>query len=131
MEFNWMEFLPQLFELILFPLLMVLTAFIIKWFYVKEKEITSQMDDETAKKYTSMLFETIRDCVSATTQTYVEGLKKQGKFDEEAQKIAFQMSMDAVLAVLTDDAKEYLTNAFGDLDAYLTTKIEAEVKAQK
>jgi hypothetical protein len=41
------------------------------------------------------------------------------------------MSMDAVLAVLTDDAKEYLTNAFGDLDAYLTTKIEAEVKAQK
>jgi hypothetical protein len=47
------------------------------------------MDDETAKKYTSMLFETIRDCVSATTQTYVEGLKKQGKFDEAAQKVAF------------------------------------------
>ena len=36
-----------------------------------------------------MLSETITKCVVATNQTYVETLKKQGKFDKEAQKIAF------------------------------------------
>ena len=40
-------------------------------------------------KYLKMLSETITKCVIATNQTYVETLKKQGKFDEEAQKIAF------------------------------------------
>jgi hypothetical protein len=36
-----------------------------------------------------MLNRTITECVIATNQTYVETLKQQGKFDEEAQKIAF------------------------------------------
>jgi hypothetical protein len=36
-----------------------------------------------------------------------------------------------VLNLLTDEAKEYITMAYGDIKTYLTTKIEAEVKAQK
>jgi hypothetical protein len=39
------------------------------------------------------------------------------------------MTFDAVMAVLTEDAKEYLTAIYGDLTAFITTKIEAEVKA--
>ena len=35
-------------------------------------------------KLSNRLHETIADCVSATTQTYVDSLKKQGKFDAEA-----------------------------------------------
>ena len=54
-----------------------------------------------------MLDRTITECVMATTQTYVDTLKKEGKFDGEAQKIAFSKTFDAVLAVLNDDAKEY------------------------
>ena len=36
-----------------------------------------------------MLNETITKCVIATTQTYVETLKKEGKFDKTAQETAF------------------------------------------
>jgi hypothetical protein len=41
------------------------------------------------------------------------------------------MTFDAVMAVLTDDAKNYLVNIYGDLSAYITTKIEAEVNLSK
>jgi hypothetical protein len=58
-------------------------------------------------------------------------LKKQGSFDAEAQKVAFQKTLDAVLAILSEDAKEYLATLYGDATAYLTTRIEAEVKLQK
>ena len=58
-------------------------------------------------------------------------MKNQGKFDAEAQKTAFQMSFDAVMQILSEDAKIYLANIYGDLSAFITTKIEAEVKAQK
>ena len=128
---DWLEVLGQVFNLCIFPLLAVLTAFAVKWLSAKELEILDKVDNNTADKYIAMLFETITDCVSATTQTYVDSLKKQGKFDGEAQKIAFQKTYEAVLATLTDDAKEYLSNIYGDLKTYLTNKIEAEVKAQK
>ncbi len=78
-----------------------------------------------------MLDRTISECVVATTQTYVDALKKEGKFDGEAQKVAFQKTFDAVIGILTDDAKEYLGEAVSDLNAYITNKIEANVKYSK
>ena len=128
---DWMALLPQIFQLAVFPLVAALTFFAIKWLKAKELEILDKVDSDMGNKYIAMLFETIRDCVSATTQTYVDSLKKQGKFDAEAQKTAFAMTLSSVLNVLTDDSKEYLNTIYGDLNAFITTKIEAEVKAQK
>ena len=76
------------------------------------------MNVEEINKYIKMLAETITDCVIATNQTYVEVLKKQEAFTKEAQKEAFKKTYDAVMLVLSDDAKEYLTEAYGDLSAY-------------
>ena len=78
-----------------------------------------------------MLDETIANVVLATTQTYVDSLKKQGKFDLDAQKIAFKQTYDAVMKVLTADAIEYITASVGDLETYITNKIEANVKLGK
>lgn len=78
-----------------------------------------------------MLTDTITSCVVATNQTYVESLKAQGKFDAAAQKEAFNLTCSAVIEILSDEAKVYLTTAVGDLDAYITKKIEAEVNNNK
>lgn len=128
---EWLDLLQDVLQACIVPLLGVLTAYVVKWLKAKEEEVLVKVENETADKYLTMVFETVRDCVSATTQTYVDALKKDGAFTAEAQKEAFQKTYDAVLAVLTDDAKEYLVAVYGDLNAYLITKIEAEVKAQK
>jgi hypothetical protein len=41
------------------------------------------------------------------------------------------MTYKAVMSILTDDVKEYLSLIYGDLTVFITNKIEAEVKAQK
>ena len=128
---DWLDLLYDVLKVCVIPLLGVLTTYCIKWLSAKEAEALEKVDNDIAAKYLSLAFETIRDCVSATTQTYVDSLKKQGKFDEAAQKVAFHMTFDAVMQILSDDVKQYLIEAYGDLTAYLTTKIEAEVKAQK
>jgi hypothetical protein len=128
---DWLEILYKVFELCLIPLLAYGTTWLVKWLKAKESEINNKLDNETAEKYISMVAQTITDCVIATNQTYVESLKKQGSFDVEAQKIAFQKTYEAVMAVLSDDAKEYLTALYGDATAYLTARIEAEVNLQK
>ena len=78
-----------------------------------------------------MLNNTITDCVIATTQTYVDTLKKQGKFDKEAQEQAFLMTFNAVSDLLTEESKKYLNEAIEDLDLYIKQKIESEVNINK
>ena len=126
-----MELLAQIFEVCIIPLLGVLTAFLIKWFNAKSAEMADKAKNETQAKYITMLNNTISDCVIATTQTYVETLKKQGAFDAEAQKVAFTMTYEAVVKLLTDEAAAYLNEAIGDLNLYITQKIEAKVKLTK
>ncbi len=126
-----MELLSQIFEVCIIPLLGVLTAYFIKWINAKSNEITSNTKNEIQKKYIEMLNSTITDCVIATSQTYVDSLKRQGEFNAEAQKVAFTMTYEAVINLLTNEAQKYLSEAVGDLNLYITQKIEAEVKLNK
>ena len=128
---DWMNLLYDIFDLCIIPLFGVLVAYVVKYINAKGNEIAANVDSELASKYIVMLTTTIADCVIATNQTYVEALKKEGKFDKDAQAKAFQMTYDAVMDILTDDAKEYLANFYGDLTLYLTKRIEAEVALQK
>lgn len=125
------ELVATIFQVCIIPLLGVLTTFFVKWVNAKSAEIQTNIDDATLKKYMEMLTNTITDCVIATNQTYVESLKQQGKFDADAQKEAFRITSTAVIEILSDEAIVYLTAAVGDLNAYITKKIEAEVNANK
>lgn len=128
---EWLSLLYTLLEVCVIPLLGVLTAYVIKFIKAKSAEIQNKVDNDTADKYIGMLADTISACVIATNQTYVEALKKENAFTAEAQKEAFNQTFNAVMSVLTDEAKEYLTEIYGDLTAYITNKIEAEVNLSK
>lgn len=125
---TWLPLLYQILEICLIPLLGVLTAYIIKYINYKSNEIQEKVENDTADKYIQMLTDTISACVLATNQTYVEALKKNNVFTAEAQKEAFNLTFNAIMSVLTEDAKKYLSTIYGDLDTYITNKIEAEVK---
>ena len=126
-----MEILYQIFELCIVPLLGILTAYIVSYIRAKINELTEVSKNDTLDKYLNMLAETVSKCVIATNQTYVEALKKQGKFDAEAQKKAFTMTLNAVMNIMGKEAIHYLNEACGDLSIYISNLIEAEVKAQK
>ena len=125
------ELLSQIFEVCIIPLLGVLTTFLVRYINAKMKTLADTANDERQKKYIEMLNNTITDCVIATTQTYVDTLKKQGKFDKEAQEQAFLMTFNAVSGLLTEESKKYLNEAIEDLDLYIKQKIESEVNINK
>lgn len=128
---NWSELISNIFQVCLIPLLGILTKYLVAYIAMKSDEMQKKTDNEMAQKYMQMATDTITACVIATNQTYVESLKLQGKFDKEAQEIAFNKTLEAVLTLLNDEVKEYLTTAFGDLNAYLNTQIEAAVNGTK
>lgn len=121
---DWLTLVIQIIEVCIIPLLGLLTGYLID--YIKTKTNSAKLN-----KYVDMLNDTITECVLATKQTYVEALKKNGNFDEAAQKEAFEKTKQAVMNILSADAKEYLTNVYGDLNAYVNQKIESEVNLTK
>jgi hypothetical protein len=125
------EIVIQIIQVCVIPLLGILTKYLVDYLTAKRNEINSKTDNETVQKYTNMIYQTVVDCVIATNQTYVDSLKKSGSFDEAAQKEAFNRTMNAIMTILSDDAKEYITEATGDLNTYLTQLIEAEVNKRK
>lgn len=135
---EWSIIINKIFQVCLIPLLGILTKYIIQYIHIKSEEIQLKNKEsielkhaEKVNKYVKMLSDIITKCVIATNQTYVETLKKQGKFDQQAQEVAFQKTLLAVQAMLTAEAKQCLTEFYGDLDIYITSAIEAAVNEKK
>lgn len=128
---EWTVIVGELFKVVIIPLLAFLVKYFCQFVNLKAEEIKQKNDNETFKKYIDMLNRTIQQTVIATNQTYVESLKAQGKFDAEAQKTAFQMTYDAVIKTLGNEAQQYLSEAVGDLNDYIKNAIEAQVNVNK
>ena len=128
---DWITVGNQIFQLFMIPVLGVLAIYICYLISVKINEIKKKTDNETAHKYLDMLNETITKCVIATNQTYVNALKDKNIFDETAQKEAFNKTFNAVMNLLTEDSKKYLTAVVGDLNAYITSRIESDIPMVK
>lgn len=138
MNSTWLELLSQIFEVCIVPLLGILTTFLVSFIKTKKEEVLNKISADkteeqkkTLEKYLNLVETTVVECVQATNQTYVETLKAEESFDAEAQKVAFNKTLESVLSILSDDAKEYLTEIFGDLNTYLTNLIESKVNTSK
>lgn len=128
---DWLNILDQVFDVCLIPLLGLATSILIIYVKAKIAEGKEKTNSELADKYLGLLEITVIDCIRATNQTYVNALKDKNAFDAEAQKQALAQTTEAVLAILSNDAKEYLAHFVGDLDVLIKEKIEANIETVK
>ena len=128
---DWLNILNELFNVCIVPLLGLATAMLIRFVNQKVKEGKSKTNSEIAIKYLDLLERTVVDCVRATNQTYVNALKEKNAFDGDAQKQALTQTTEAILAVLSDDAKDYLANITSDLETLVKEKIESTIDSMK
>ena len=126
-----MKMLQEIFQVCIIPLLGILTTYLVKFISSKIQAMQKENDNELYRKYMQLLDETIGKCVIATNQTYVENLKDKNAFTKEAQEEAFKKTYEAVMSILSVDAQKYLSEAVGDLNAYITKSIEAQVNVNK
>lgn len=127
----WLNLLEEIFDVCVVPLLGVLTTFLVAWLKQSMSKARSAADNEKAEQYLIMLENTIVTCVQATNQTYVAALKDKNAFDAEAQKEALKMTYDAVVGIVTDDAKEYIGTFVNDFELFVKEKIEQAVNNYK
>ena len=125
------EILTTLVQVVVIPAIPVLVTYLVKYLKAKAEQTTTRINNELIRTYLQEATDAVLQAVTYTAQTYVDTLKKQGKFDKEAQKIAFNTAKDIALKLLTDEAKQMIEDLYGDLMLWLETKIEQTVKEQK
>ena len=130
-EFNVQELLKMLVELVLLPAIPVIVTYVVKTLRTHIKAKIAQVNNSDVALYLNQVCDIISQAVTYTTQTYVEALKSQGKFDKEAQLVAFDKTKSAVMALLAQEAKDFLAKMYGDVDLWIDTKIEQIVNLQK
>lgn len=95
------------------------------------KLINSKIKNDTAAKLLTEATMVVTNAVRCVFQTYVESLKVEGKFDAQSQEIALKKARDITLSQLSEDAKEYIKNNFGDINEWVNTQIEASISLLK
>jgi len=125
------ETLTILLQAVITAAIPVLTAFLVSLIRAKATQTIAQVDNQNAAEYLYQIADAITTAVTATSQTYVDSLKNKGEFTAEAQQEALKKALETAQASLSASALEFIFHAYGDITAYLTAKIEAEVRCQK
>ena len=125
------QILEILMTLVIIPSIPIIVKYLVEAFQEWSALKAEEIDNETITEYILDITDTIAQAVTCTTQTYVETLKAQGKFDEEAQRVAFAKTKTIVMKLLAEDAKEFIALMYGDVDLWIDTKIEQIVNIQK
>ena len=65
------------------------------------------------------------NAVQAVTQSFVDTMKKNGTWNEEAAKEAKERAYNIIVSQLSVELRTYITDNFGDMKEYLMNQIEA------
>lgn len=109
----------------------VLTAHAISYIKKAKDKAIASTESTKVQGYITEISDAVANAVAATSQTYVDALKKAGAFSKEAQEEAAEKALSACLASISPAAIDFIEEAYDDLKTYLSTKIEAEVRKQK
>ncbi len=123
--------IQEILYLIITGIVPLLITYGIIFLKVKIKEQEKKLENDQLIKYIDAATDAISKAVLTVSQTYVDTLKKEGKFDAEAQKTAKQMAIDKAKTLITAESKAAIETLYTDFEAYLNDAIESLVKENK
>ena len=106
----------------------VLAKYIVDLLNSKRDEISARAESFAFQDAILRAIQLVQDAVDTTSQTYVEALKKEGKFDSESQKKAMDMTIQSVEKLMDKDMKELINTVYLDFDEWVRVQIESYIK---
>lgn len=121
------QFLQSILYIVLTAIVPITLPFIIKLIKVQ----INKVDNQKVKNLLDMTLNDVSVAVTQVMQTYVDTLKKEGKFDDVTQKVAFEKAKTLALELISKEAKDAITKMYGDSDKYIDSLIEKTVHELK
>lgn len=109
---------------VVIPIITLLGTKLVSW-------INGKINNEKSAEALTAATNAVVSAVKTILQTYVEALKKEGKFDEVSQRKAFNQARILALSQINTDVQMYVEKTYGSFDTWLTTQIEATINTLK
>lgn len=132
MELN--EMLNNVLYVVLTAILPIVATYGVNLIKAKIKEskvIEEATKNEDMSNLVKDALSDVMDAVLYTNQTFVDSLKKSGRFDENAWKEAYNLAYTEAMNMISDGAKKAITEMYGSFDKWLSLKIESSVNMAK
>ena len=97
-------------------------------------KVAKSAAESAPSKYSGIIYgleNIVNKAVITTNQTFVNELKKQGKFDKKAMEEAYNKTFNSIVASLSQSFFEYIDKETIDIDALLKNMIETSVNWNK
>ena len=91
----------------------------------------SEIKDRHMRELVERAIKAVEQAVLYVMQTYVDSLKKTGRFDREAQYDALAKAKEKAHALISDDMVKAIEEGYGAFDTWLDTRIEQTVRETK
>jgi hypothetical protein len=113
--------------------LVLATAFyyLARFIHNKCEQLKAKTESEALKSLLEKIDYIVQIAVEATNQTFVEDKKKNCDFNADAQQQAFNQTFTSIENMLTDDDREKIINAFGDMGTFLRSSVENYIRNSK
>lgn len=125
------EFIQQLMYLVITGILPFVTVYFANFVKSTIQKNSKNAENENIGSLINYAGEAISVAVMTVSQTYVDTMKRQGKFDAEAQAIAKQMAIDKAKELISREMKSAIESVYTNFDAYLDNYIETVVRESK
>lgn len=89
--------------------------------------INTKIKNTKYAKYLTSAVDVVTCAVKATYQTYVESLKNDSLFTQEAQTNAIIKAKDMALSQMSEGVRNYIADNFGDIESWITNTIESVI----
>ena len=131
MSVNLTNLLMELLYVVLIGTIPIVSKYLTQQIEAKKNEI---LKNDKAKDFQNSIdgaMNLVEKVVDYVSQTYVDSLKKEGKFDAAAQQNAYNKAVDALEKLMDDDMKRVLIDVYGDLATWMKVAIESYIKNNK
>lgn len=93
--------------------------------------INDKIKDRKMASHATNLMMIVMNAVQCVSQTFVDSLKKEGKFDASAAADAKEKAIAIVLSQMTPDLMKYVEENFGEVREYVAIQIESMIYQTK
>ena len=125
-----MELFWQILPAVLVAVIPILSGFLCRLLKRLADEVVQNMEDERVKALVGEIDTAVQSAVNYVNQTFVDELKKAGRFGDDPQyaEEAFRTAYETAIETISSDAMNWISETFGDVRKYLEVKIEESVQ---
>lgn len=134
MDSNIQNLLMELLYMVIIAGVPTIVLILKRYFDAKIDQIQEDseiLSNQKLSEYVDAAQDIVDTIVTAVSQTYVDTLKANGKFTQEAQIQAKNQAMDKAKVLINETLKQAVSALYGDFDTWLDTVIEKFVKEGK